>query len=273
MIKEEEESKELSEVEEKHHVKPGEKPLSRSKTKNTLLKKRRAKKSITCTQCGKSFSTKQSLDVHMRIHTGEKPFTCDQCGKDFTTIYNLEIHMRIHTDMIKEEEESKELSEVEEKHHVKPGEKPLSRSKTKNTLLKKRRAKKSITCTQCGKSFSTKQSLDVHMRIHTGEKPFTCDQCGKDFTTIYNLEIHMRIHTANCKRSFAMADFVDDYDLFVADPEPYLFEPEYTEEELALMDREREKRYEPEQTGAGERTRANSNWWCKCDLRTDADRN
>ncbi|KAK7162541.1 hypothetical protein R3I93_006766 [Phoxinus phoxinus] len=62
-----------------------------------------------------------------------------------------------------------------------------------------------------------------------------------------------------------MADFVDDYDLFVIDPEPYLFEPEYTEEELALMDREREERYEPEQTGAGERTWANSNWWYKCD--------
>ncbi|ROJ19147.1 Solute carrier family 2, facilitated glucose transporter member 3 [Anabarilius grahami] len=32
-----------------------------------------------------------------------------------------------------------------------------------------------------------------------------------------------------------MADFVDDYDLFVADPEPYLFEPEYTEEELNIV--------------------------------------
>ncbi|XP_065144026.1 uncharacterized protein [Paramisgurnus dabryanus] len=62
-----------------------------------------------------------------------------------------------------------------------------------------------------------------------------------------------------------MTDFLDYDDCFVADPEPYLFEPEYTEEELAFMDREREERSEPEQTGAGERTRANSNWWCKCD--------
>ncbi|CAM4278585.1 unnamed protein product [Leuciscus chuanchicus] len=37
-------------------------------------------------------------------------------------------------------EESEELSEVEEEHHVKPVEKHLSRSKTKQTLLKKRSA-------------------------------------------------------------------------------------------------------------------------------------
>ncbi len=60
---------------------------------------------------------------------------------------------------MEENEESEELSEVEEKHHVKPGEKPLSRLKTKNKFLKKRRAEKSFTCTQCGKSFSYKNIL------------------------------------------------------------------------------------------------------------------
>ncbi|CAL9690980.1 unnamed protein product [Knipowitschia caucasica] len=63
-----------------------------------------------------------------------------------------------------------------------------------------------------------------------------------------------------------MADFVDEEEWFTADPEAYLFEPEYTEEELAQMDHEREQRQERLQTEAiEERTRANSNWWCKCD--------
>lgn len=57
---------------------------------------------------------------------------------------------------------------------------------------------------------------------------------------------------------------VDADDWLVADPEPYLFEPEYTEEELAQMDREREETQEDEAAGGTMRTRANSTWWCQC---------
>ncbi|XDV14234.1 hypothetical protein PO909_002410, partial [Leuciscus waleckii] len=98
-------------------------------------------------------------------------------------------------DLMEEDEESEELSEVEEEHHVKPGEKPSSRSKTKQTSLKKRRAKKAFTCTQCGKSLPFKKHLEIHMRVHTGEKPYACDQCGKSFSEKRSLDIHMRIHT------------------------------------------------------------------------------
>ncbi len=99
------------------------------------------------------------------------------------------------SELMEENEESGELSEVEEEHHDKPGEKPLSCLKTKKTLLKKSRAKKSVTCTQCGKSFLCKRNLETHMIVHTGGKPYTCDQCGKSFSQKVGLMGHMRIHT------------------------------------------------------------------------------
>ncbi len=101
------------------------------------------------------------------------------------------------------------MSEVEEKNHIKTGEKLLSCSQTKQKDLKKRGAKKSFTCTECGKSL-TRKSLDVHMRVHTGEKPFICNQCGKSFTRSLSLKVHMNIHTgekpyecSHCNKRFS----------------------------------------------------------------------
>ncbi len=128
----------MSEIDKKNNVKPGEQHLS-SQTKQKYLMKRRAKKSFTCSQCGKSFIYKYKL----KVHTGEKPFTCDQCGKSFTRSPNLKDLMNIHTG--------------EKPYKCSHCDKRFSRSgdleKHKLVLT----GEKPRACDQCGKSFALKQ--------------------------------------------------------------------------------------------------------------------
>ncbi|XP_075676102.1 uncharacterized protein LOC142645006 [Dermatophagoides pteronyssinus] len=51
----------------------------------------------TCSYCGKVYTRKYGLKIHIRTHTGIKPLSCRYCGRSFSDPSNLNKHMRLHT--------------------------------------------------------------------------------------------------------------------------------------------------------------------------------
>ncbi|XP_044041421.1 uncharacterized protein LOC122870995 isoform X4 [Siniperca chuatsi] len=146
-----------------------------------------------CDKCEKKYSSRWSLDVHRRIHTGETPYLCSHCGRGFRSSYNLGLHVRIHT------------GDRRYKCHIcgKTSIQHLTRH------MRMHRGEKNYLCTECGKAFLSSGELRLHMRYHTGERPYTCKHCGRGFIAKCLLTVHMRQHTGEspyrcsvCPKSF-----------------------------------------------------------------------
>uniref|UniRef100_A0A3B3ZRL0 C2H2-type domain-containing protein n=1 Tax=Periophthalmus magnuspinnatus TaxID=409849 RepID=A0A3B3ZRL0_9GOBI len=115
----------------------------------TTREEGRRKKPHACPICGKSYSWKSHLEIHLRVHTGEKPFGCSVCGKRFTKKMYLVIHLRRHT-----------------------GEKPFSCSCGKaftsrsHLEMHLHTGERPFSCPVCQKSFRQKNHVQKHINIH-----------------------------------------------------------------------------------------------------------
>lgn len=62
---------------------------------NRLLSQNAAPLSVhPCPHCGKEFSSRANLVIHIRVHTGERPYRCPDCKVAFTSSSHFYRHTR-----------------------------------------------------------------------------------------------------------------------------------------------------------------------------------
>ena len=140
-------------------------------------------KNFVCGQCGKEFSSKDSLNNHViKVHD-KIPYkhVCHECGKSFIGRMQLENHTALHS------EPTVPCPECNKLFH------------TKGYLLRHVKGKhvpddrKKYLCSICPRGFNNKDALESHLNWHQGLKPFKCMLCqvdDKGFNSKKALKMH-----------------------------------------------------------------------------------
>lgn len=159
-----------------------------------------------CSSCGKIFTRKWDCNRHKNIHSGKRPYQCQYCPKTFTQQSNLNTHVKlIHTKNLQHK------CTLCNKEFVY---KSLLKIHTREKHLAATDPQKYFPCQLCDKKFKTKSVLKYHKsRLHRqNSATFTCEHCGKTFSRRQYIVEHMKIHkeTKNfkckhCNKTFAQS--------------------------------------------------------------------
>lgn len=158
-------------------------------------------KRFVCEQCGHAFADSCKLKSHETTHITEKNFSCAQCPRWFKTAEQLERHTIQHDPVAK-------ASQKRLKFDCSLCNQTLSSASALHAH-KMRHSDPAFMCNECGKLFTTKLSLNLHLRSHSDDRPYKCGICLAAFKAEKTLSDHQLIHTQEkphecdvCKRRF-----------------------------------------------------------------------
>ncbi|XP_011706658.1 PREDICTED: zinc finger protein OZF-like, partial [Wasmannia auropunctata] len=177
--------------------------FSSYKSKWNHVQREHQKKEYVCDQCGKCFNSYSSRWHHVQREHKKKEYVCDQCGKCYSTKKNLRYHISTHLPVETRkyqcdicQKNSRHLASMKRHRilkHFKNKNKHAKNTLSKNILCNR----ENFVCDYCGKCFSDKSKLCVHISTHlrVEDRKYQCDICQKKFITNSNLTVHKRIHS------------------------------------------------------------------------------
>nr|XP_011445507.1 zinc finger protein 845-like isoform X2 [Crassostrea gigas]XP_011445508.1 zinc finger protein 845-like isoform X2 [Crassostrea gigas]XP_011445509.1 zinc finger protein 845-like isoform X2 [Crassostrea gigas]XP_011445511.1 zinc finger protein 845-like isoform X2 [Crassostrea gigas]XP_034301876.1 zinc finger protein 845-like isoform X2 [Crassostrea gigas]XP_034301878.1 zinc finger protein 845-like isoform X2 [Crassostrea gigas]XP_034301879.1 zinc finger protein 845-like isoform X2 [Crassostr len=166
----------------------------------------------TCLVCYNTFTCRNNMKRHMRLHTGYKPYQCTLCSESFTRKDDIKRHLIKHNYnkpfrcnlCNKGYMDRKTIKNHMKKEH---GTKLLhccpTCGESFNDVLKFQKHKKShpelmvYQCSICNFSGSNPLMYNKHMLVHSQEKTFTCVPCGSEFTDPFKYTGHLKKHRSD----------------------------------------------------------------------------
>uniref|UniRef100_A0A336MB37 CSON014582 protein n=1 Tax=Culicoides sonorensis TaxID=179676 RepID=A0A336MB37_CULSO len=147
--------------------------------------------SYVCDFCGKSFTKKYILKIHLNLHLKSKEFKCKSCDKIYYTRSSLILHYRSH---------SIEPCPVCQK---------VLKSYNLPDHMLKHTGKYQFECPLCKKlKYPNKWALNQHMKTHFKSKPSVIEslicECGRKFKSLRGKQCHQANGCESiCKDNFS----------------------------------------------------------------------
>lgn len=161
---------------------------------------------LKCDKCEKIFDTRKGLQQHIQTHRAKPTLVCEQCGKTFAHQFNLENHKSSqHGEYIEDVDSIYRCKECDDQF--------TSRRDLYEHISKHSKEPTPVLCDYCGRSFKSSESLRSHIRIHQDIRPHPCTYCAKRFRSRLQMTQHLHVHTGVklfkctiCNREFAKKD-------------------------------------------------------------------
>ncbi|KAG8232418.1 hypothetical protein J437_LFUL012849 [Ladona fulva] len=122
---------------------------------------------------------------------GEKAYVCHCCGVRMETPNPLKLHLSMDCGRIPLDSLWERLKEPLTSPGPPP---PLTASPPLPHPTQHHQSSRGHLCIYCGKLYSRKYGLKIHIRTHTGYKPLKCKFCLRPFGDPSNLNKHIRLH-------------------------------------------------------------------------------